>query len=273
MRAWGPEGRRVILAVSFGTTYQETLEFTIAATERRLAESFPGWEVRRAFTASTIVRILRKRGVQVDGVSEALEKLVALGTSDLVVQPLHLIPGEEYHMLLRALAPYRSAFRRIAVGEPLFAGTDTYQEAVDAVLGSVPAPGPGEALVFMGHGSSHAANAAYALIQLLLERRGPGIFVGTVEGYPDLDWVIEKLEAGKFRRAILYPLMLVAGDHAHNDMAGDGEDSWKTILGSRGISALPVLRGLGEVRQIQDLYVARARAAVSALGETGRVEQ
>ncbi len=257
--------KKAILVVSFGTSYEETLDKTIGATERAIADAFPGHETRRAFSSSIIRKIWAKRGVAIDDMKAAMDRLVAEGYGEIIVQPLHLIPGEEYSEVLEAVRPYRASVPRLAVGEPLFAGTDSYTAVIDALAASLPATGKGEAVLFMGHGTHHAANSSYALVQMHFSDRGLPVYVGTVEGYPELDHILPRLSRDGVRKLVLLPLMLVAGDHANNDMAGDEDDSWKSILNAQGFEAVPVLRGIGELAPIRDIYVDRVRKAMASL--------
>jgi sirohydrochlorin cobaltochelatase len=262
--------KKAILVVSFGTSFEENLKATIGATEKRIGVANPDYEIRRAFTSSIVIGILEKRGIVVDTVDAAVRKLVAEGFPELIVQALHLIPGEEFHKLLASVAPYRASFARFAVGMPLFAGTDGYFGTIDAIAAGFPEIGPADAIVLMGHGSSHPANSAYALIQTIFEAKKLPVYIGTIEGYPTLDDVIVKLRKNGVRKTIVLPLMLVAGDHANNDMAGDGPDSWKSILGSNGFVVETLVRGLGQLPAIQDIYVARTKAAIDSLDAPGK---
>jgi sirohydrochlorin cobaltochelatase len=264
------DGEKGILVVSFGTSYPETRKLTIEATEKRIAEAFPDYEVRRAFTSHIIIKILKERGLMIDKPEEALAKMYEEGFSEVIVQPLHLMPGEEFHeKILKNVAPYEDAFEKIAVGRPLLSYTEDYHNVVDALDSQIPSLGSGEAVVFMGHGTHHPANAAYAMLQRVFDDHGSGIYVGTVEGYPILDDVIPLLERDRIRKVTLMPLMLVAGDHASNDMAGDEEDSWKMILLDKGYEVDIYLHGMGENPAIQDLYVRNVKDAMAGEEKEG----
>ena len=248
--------KQAILAVSFGTTYPDTLEKTIAATEAALAEAYPGWPVYRAFTSGMILKILRQRdGVEIDNVAQAMARLEREGYTQVAVQSTHVMHGEEYEKMLAQLEPYKLTME-IAVGAPLLHAQADYEAVADALLSWLPLPGDGEALVLMGHGTAHFANSAYAQMEHVLQSRCPRIYIATVEGYPTLDSVAEQLaRQPEIRRLTLAPFMLVAGDHARNDMAG-GEDSWKETLEAKGYEVRCILQGLGECPDIQKLFVA-----------------
>jgi sirohydrochlorin cobaltochelatase len=264
------DGKKVILVVSFGTTYQETREATIEACENRIAQSFPGYEIRRAFTSSIVRKVLRERdNVFVDDTGEALLKIKKDDFSEVIVQPLHIIPGEEYHeKILKPVREFKGQFARLAVGKPILFGHEDYMTAIEALKVQMPKLKDDQAVILMGHGSDHPANACYAMLQLILFDTLPNVFVATVEGYPELDDVIAKLKARDIREVTLMPYMLVAGDHAINDMAGDEKDSWKNILEEEGFKVGVYLHGLGENVAYQDIYAEHVRSCI----EQGRAE-
>ena len=263
--------KQAILAVSFGTTYPDTLEKTIAATEAALAEAYPGWPVYRAFTSGMILKKLRQRdGVEIDNVAQAMARLEREGYTQVAVQSTHVMHGEEYEKMLTQLEPYKLTME-IAVGAPLLHAQSDYEAVADALLSWLPLPGDGEALVLMGHGTAHFANSAYAQMEHVLQSRCPRIYIATVEGYPTLDSVAEQLQRQpEIRRLTLAPFMLVAGDHARNDMAG-GEDSWKETLEAKGYEVTCILKGLGECPAIQKLFVAHCGEAMERLRRGGKL--
>ena len=263
--------KQAILAVSFGTTYPDTLEKTIAATEAALAEAYPGWPVYRAFTSGMILKKLRQRdGVEIDNVAQAMARLEREGYTQVAVQSTHVMHGEEYEKMLTQLEPYKLTME-IAVGAPLLHAQADYEAVADALLSWLPLPGDGEALVLMGHGTAHFANSAYAQMEHVLQSRCPRIYIATVEGYPTLDSVAEQLQRQpEIRRLTLAPFMLVAGDHARNDMAG-GEDSWKETLEAKGYEVTCILKGLGECPAIQKLFVAHCGEAMERLRRGGKL--
>jgi sirohydrochlorin cobaltochelatase len=247
--------KRAILVPGFGTTHTSTGELSIGSLEQLFATRFPNYEVRRAFTSRTIRRILADRGTPVDDVTQALERLRDEGFEEVLVQPLHLLAGEEYHRVVRALLPHKDSFRRCKLGRPLFGNTDSCVAAVKAIASHLPPFGPGEAVVFMGHGTSHPANAVYALLQLIFDDHEIPAYIGTIDGYPELDHVVRKLRRDGVTKVLLAPLLFAVGDHATNDMAGDEADSWKNTLIAEGFDCTVELVGLGERPALQELYV------------------
>lgn len=269
VNARADESKRAILVVSFGTSYADTREVTIEACEQKIAEAFSDYEVRRAFTSNIIIKILKERdNILVDTPEEALQKLQDEGFSEVIVQPLHVIPGAEFHDVVQIVNTYKSAFDSIRLGMPLLAATEDYVATIEALTSQFPELQDDEAVVFMGHGTHHPANASYAALQEVFENQGlSNVFMGTVEGYPALDHVIAHLQVQQIKKVTLMPFMLVAGDHAQNDMAGDEEDSWKMILKKEGFVVDTYLHGLGENPAIQDLYVKHVQDAIH--GEEG----
>ncbi len=254
--------------VSFGTSYPETLEKNIAAIEGEAAAAFPGWTVRRAFTSGMILRKLEQRdGVVLDDVPAALTRLAEEGYQAVVLQPTHIMNGDEYDKLCAQAAPFERRFARFAVGRPLLTAAEDYRAAAEGVMASIPAPAEDEALVFMGHGTGHHANAAYAQLEYVLHDLGwKRVFLGTVEGYPGLEEVLRRLsERPEVKRVILHPFMVVAGDHASNDMAGEEPDSWKSRLESAGYHVSCMLKGLGEYPALRAIFLTHARAAIETM--------
>lgn len=255
---------KAILAVSFGTTFPDTLEKNIAAIEADLAAAFPDRALRRAFTSGMVIRRLREReGLAVDNVTEALERLRQEGFTDVVVQATHVMNGEEYDKLRALAAPYEGAFSRLAFGAPLLSSTRDYRETVAAMLERLPAQEPGQAVVLMGHGTPHHANAVYAALEYVFRDAGRrDVAIGTVEGYPEFGEICRRLEEmGNVRRVVCMPLMVVAGDHAKNDMDGEDESSWRSMLTARGYQVRCILEGLGENPAIRAIFVRHAMEA------------
>lgn len=255
--------KQAILVASFGTSHHDTCERNIGAIERDIAEAFPDWTVRRAFTSGMIVNKLRERdGVSVDTVERALERLAREGYETVRCQPTHVINGEEFDDIAGAAGRLRGRFRSLRVGAPLLTGTEDYRQLA-AVIGRTYSPREGTALCLMGHGSGRFADAAYAALEYHFNDQGYGnIHVGTVEGFPDLPALLRRVRAGGADTVLLAPLMVVAGDHAVNDMAGDGEESWKTAFLSAGYRVECVLKGLGEYPEVRGMYVAHLRAVM-----------
>ncbi|SMD10050.1 sirohydrochlorin cobaltochelatase [Sporomusa malonica] len=266
--------KKAIVVVSFGTSYPETLKLNIESVEKLIHKAFPDYEVRRAFTSRTVIKRLAERdGLQIDNEIQALERLHAEGYQEVYVQPLHIVPGAEYDKIKVLVAHYahakEKAFEKIRLGRPLLYSMgqdghpDDYEIAIKALATQLPEAQPASAVVLMGHGGMHPANAAYAALQLKLEDAGfDNVFIYTVEGYPSLNRIIDKLKQKQVQKVTLMPFLLVAGDHATNDMAGDEEDSAKSQLLAAGFEVDVYLHGLGENSAIQDIYVSHLRSAI-----------
>lgn len=255
---------KALLVVSFGTSYPHALEQDIEATERAIADALPDRTLFRAFTSGMILRKLAKRdGVEIDDVPAALARICAEGYTDVVVQPTHIMNGEEYDKLCTQAAPWAEQLDRLRIGAPLLTAVEDYQAAAAAVMAQFDPPAPDEALVLMGHGTGHFANACYLKLEYMLHDAGwKRAFLGTVEGYPALEEVRRRLaECQGVRKVLLTPFMLVAGDHANNDMAGPDPDSWKNILEADGYTVNCRLAGLGEYPGIRAIFAAHAQAA------------
>lgn len=269
--------KKAIVVVSFGSTYEETVKKSIESTENKIRTAFPGYDVFRAFTSRMVIRRLSERGIQVDTEKQAIERLQAAGYQEVYVQPLHIVAGEEYDKVKRSVVEYAhakdKAFERIAIGRPLlfYMGQeeqpDDYLTVIDAVKSQLAKLEKDQAVVFMGHGGVHPANAAYAVLQMKLEQAGfEHAYVYTVEGFPSLDSVLEKLQKQQVRKVALLPFMLVAGDHAQNDMAGNEPDSAKSQLLTAGFEVEAYLCGLGEHAAIQGIYVQHLKDAMQHPG-------
>lgn len=258
-----------ILIVSFGTSYSNSRHVTIGAIEDAIREAYPDYQVRRAFTAQIIIDKLKKEEkIEIDNVKQALDRAVKNGVKTLVVQPTHLMNGLEYNELKKELDKYKDKFDKIALGEPLLTSDDDYKKVIAAITSDTKEYLDGEtAICFMGHGTEAKSNKVYSTLQEKLKAAGYNdYFVGTVEAKPSVDDVIAQVkESGKYKKVILQPLMVVAGDHANNDMAGDEKDSWATKFKAAGFEVKPVLRGLGQVYDIQKIYLEHVKAAIDSL--------
>lgn len=254
--------KKAILAVSFGTRHLDTMEKTIGKIERDLAEGFPDRELYRAFTSGMIIRKLKNEyGIPVCDVYEAMEQMYQDGIEDVLVQPTHIIHGFEYEKMVEQLKDQADHFREIRIGTPLLGTMEDYEEAVRLIMDDS-GLGEDETLVLMGHGTEHHTNAAYPALDYTFWAKGyKNVVVGTVEGFPEMDEVIKKLKEQEAKKILLMPFMIVAGDHAKNDMAGEEEDSWKSILLKEGYEVRPVLKGLGEIDGIRRMFVRHAKEA------------
>ncbi len=283
-------GEKEILVVSFGTSFNGSRVEDIKSIEDALQAAFPDWSVRRAFTAQIIINHVQARdGEAIDNMEQALDRAVANGVKELVLQPTHLMHGAEYDEMMDALDAYRDKFDKIAVAEPLLGEVGSNATAINAdkeavakaVVTDTAADGgfadaaaaaeQGTAFVLMGHGTAHVAKVTYSQMQTQMDKLGySNVFIGTVEGEPEetaCEAVIEAVKAAGYKNVILRPLMVVAGDHANNDMAGSEEDSWKSLFEADGSfdSVTAQIAGLGSIAQVQELYVAHTQAAIDTL--------
>ena len=282
-------GENEILVVSFGTSFNDSRAEDIGGVEKALQAAYPDWSVRRAFTAQIIINHVQARDDEkIDNMDQALERAVDNGVKNLVVQPTHLMHGAEYDELTEAVENYKDKFESVKIAEPLLGEVGADETAINedkaAVAEAITAEAvktagfdsldaakeEGTAFVFMGHGTSHTAKISYSQMQTQMEQLGyENVFIGTVEGEPEdtaCEAVIEKLKEAGYKKVILRPLMVVAGDHANNDMAGDDDDSWKSQFEASGVfdSIDTQIAGLGEIDAIQQLYVAHTQAAIDA---------
>ena len=261
-------GEKELLVASFGTSFNDNRRLTIGAIENAMEKAFPDYSVRRGFTAQIIIdHVERRDGIHIDNMDEALDRAINNGVKTLVVQPTHLMNGLEYEELTGQLAEYADSFEQIAVGEPLLTSDDDFNRVMKAIVEATAEYDDGEtAICFMGHGTEAASNEVYGKMQDLLKANGyDNYYVGTVEAEPSLEDVLTAVQAGDYKKVVLEPLMIVAGDHANNDMAGDEEGSWKTEFENAGYEVTCILRGLGELPEIQQILVEHAQKAIDSL--------
>ena len=261
-------GEQELLVVSFGTSYNDNRRFTIGAIENAMEAAFPDYSVRRGFTSQIIIDHVQSRdGETIDNVGQALDRAVDNGVKTLVIQPTHLMNGYEYNDLIDEVAQYADAFEAISIGQPLLTSDADFQTVAQAMVEATASYDDGKtAICFMGHGTEADSNGAYAKMQQLLSDSGyANYYIGTVEATPSLEDVLSLVQAGDYERVVLQPMMIVAGDHANNDMAGDEEDSWKTAFQNAGYEVECVVSGLGELEAIQQLLVEHAQAAIDEL--------
>ena len=285
-------GENEILVVSFGTSFNDSRVADIGGVEKAIQEANPEWSVRRAFTAQIIINHVQARdGEKIDNVDQALQRAIDNGVKNLVVQPTHLMHGAEYDELVETLDNYKDKFESVVVAEPLLGevgddatvvNEDKAKVAEDITAEAVKTAGydsldaakaDSTAFVFMGHGTSHTAKVSYSQMAEQMKELGyDNVFIGTVEGEPEEtahEQVIEAVKAAGYKNVVLRPLMVVAGDHANNDMAGDDGDSWKSLFTASGYfdKIDTQIAGLGEIEAIQQIYVDHTRAAIESLGK------
>ena len=256
-------GKKALLVVSFGTSFEEALP-AIVNIEETCKKAFPDYDFYRAFTSGMIIRKwARTKNVIIHNPDEVMKRLVAEGYEEVICQPTHIINGLEYDKMMNMLLAYKDQIPTIKVGTPLLTEEEDYKEACEIVMQELEKPlAKDEAFVFMGHGTEHFANSAYSQFENMLRDLGhESTYVGTVEGFPSLDYVIRRLKIRDIKKVYVMPLMIVAGDHAHNDMAGDSPDSWVCQFETAGFEVCPVLKGLGEYQGIRDIFVRHAREA------------
>ena len=281
-------GENELLVVSFGTSFNDSRVADIKGIEDALQAAYPDWSVRRAFTAQIIINHIQARdGEKIDNMTQALDRAVANGVKNLVVQPTHQMHGAEYDEMCEAIEAYKDQFESVSIAEPMLGevGSDATvinadKEAVAKAITAAAvseagfesleaAKDAGTAFVFMGHGTAHVAKVTYSQMQTQMQNLGyENVFIGTVEGEPEetsAEAVIEAVKAAGYTNVVLRPLMVVAGDHANNDMAGSEDDSWKTMFEAAGFTVDCQIHGLGEIADVQALYVAHTKAAIDAL--------
>ena len=260
----------VILVVSFGTSYNDSRHITIGAIEDTIRETYPDYDVRRAFTAQIIIDKLAERdGIVIDNFEQAMDKLVEEGVQKVIVQPTHLMAGYEYTDVLNSLqSNYADKFEAIVLGDPLLTSDEDYSEVVEAICDATAEYDDGQtAICFMGHGTEADSNEDYTHLQQVLTDAGhTSYFVGTVEATPTFDDVVEAAQAAGFTKAVLRPLMVVAGDHANNDMADtEDPDSFASKFIAAGFEVECVVEGLGQLVAIDDIYVRHVADAITQL--------
>ena len=281
-------GEKELLVVSFGTSFNDSRVADIKSVEDALQEANPDWSVRRAFTAQIIINHIQARdGEKIDNMEQALERAVANGVKQLVVQPTHLMHGAEYDEMCAAIDKVRDQFDSVEIAEPMLgevgddatvinADKDAVAKAVVAAAleesgyeSTAAAKDAGVAYVLMGHGTAHVAKVTYSQMATQMAKLGyENVFVGTVEGEPEetsCEAVIEAVKNAGYTTVVLRPLMVVAGDHANNDMAGADDDSWKTMFEAAGFTVNCQISGLGRIADVQALYVAHTKAAIDAI--------
>lgn len=254
--------KKALAVVSFGTTYPEA-RTAIEHVEQALAKSFPEYTPFRAFTSRMVIRrIQQNEGVCVENPDELLARLAQEGYDEVLCQSLHVINGDEFSGLQATLQQHAGEFSSVRLGLPLLTENADYAVCADALLGNLPRPAQNEALLLMGHGTGHFSNAAYCQLENTFRHMGhENIYVATVEGFPELDYALGRLAHKHVEKVYLAPFMVVAGDHAQNDLAGEQPDSWRSILESKGYRTEVILKGIGGYGEIARMFCAHCAAA------------
>lgn len=260
--------KKAILITSFGTTHLDTLEKTIAAIEKEVEEKYSKeYKVLRAFTSHMIIRRLREKyDMNVSTPEEVLKDLQELGYEEVILQPIHMIPGEEYDYIKRVVNKYENSFKRLSLGRPLLyfqseEVTFDYDTLIKELMKNI---NKDENILFVGHGTNHPASACYGCLQNRFRELGyENAYIGTIEGYPSIDGVINTLKRYDVKELYLAPFLIVAGDHAKNDIFSDEEDSWATILTEAGIKVNKIVKGLGEYKGIRNIYLSHLEDTIN----------
>lgn len=269
--------KKAILVVSFGTSHLDTLRVTIEKAENQIRDHFNDYDIYRAFTSHKIIRKLREKyEMFIYTPEEVMAKLYEDDYEDVIIQPLHIIPGEEYIYINKIGEAYKDKFRSVKMGRPIFyyQGIENLPQDYSLFIEATKKLyEENNAVVYVGHGTAHSANAVYGCLQTVFEDEGyENVFVGTVEGYPNFEAVLKRLKRKNIDEVTLAPLMVVAGDHAKNDMASDEEGSWKSMLEKEGIKVNIYLKGLGENERFNQLYINRIEDLINeryiGIGET-----
>ena len=271
--------KKAILVVSFGTSYLEQLKNSIENVENKIRNQFKDYDVHRAFTSHMIIKKLEiVHGLIVEKPEELLERLYIEGYEEVIIQPLHIIPGEEFSYIKNIEVYFKDKFKSIKVGRPIFyyQGIEGLPEDYSLFIKSIKGIIEGEeAVVMMGHGTVHPSNAVYGALQSVLNDEGyKNVFVGTVKGYPNFTSVLNKIKKRGIKKVLLMPLMLVAGNHAINDMTSEKDNSWKSMLEAEGIEVKLWTKGLGEVDEFAQLYIDRVDDLINnRYIETGKIKK
>ena len=271
---------KAILVISFGTSYLDALTNSIERIENKIQDEFKEYEIKRAFTSHKVIKKLKeKHNIYVDNPAESLDKLIELGIKDVIVQPLHMIAGSEFTYIKNVVNKYGDKFNSINVGRPIlyYQGIEDLPQDYTLFIKSINGLlDKNENVILFGHGTANPSNSAYGCLQVVLEDEGyNNVFVGTVEGYPNFNSVLKRLKKNNIKEVTLVPLMVVAGDHAKNDMASEEEDSWNSMLKANGINVKVHLKGLGEIDNFNELYIQRIKdvmeGSINDIGENKKI--
>lgn len=255
---------KAILVVSFGTSYEATRKVTIEAIENTIAAAFPEYQVYRAWTSKMILAKLKRRdNLHIHNVREAMEQMKADGITEVIVQPTHVTNGIENDIMKKEVLSYAADFTSIKIGDPLLTTEEDKDAVIEALTEEFSDVAEDTAIVLMGHGAPHYANYVYAAINYAFQDKGNDrMIMGTVEAFPDVDAVIRSVGKTSYKKVLLAPFMIVAGDHANNDLAGDEDDSWKSLFEAQGYEVSARLKGLGEYAGIRAIFADHVKAAI-----------
>lgn len=261
------ETKKAILVVSFGTSYHPTREKTIDVIEKKIGEAFPDYHIYRAWTSKMIMaKLLKRDGIKIHNVKEAMEQMHRDGITDVIIQPTHVINGIENDLMKEDALSWRDSFHSITFGTPLLTSEQDNYEMIEAIHQEFANLKGNESLVLMGHGTTHYANAIYAALDYTFKDKGyPNIHLGTVEAYPSMETLLKMIREQNPSKVVLAPFMIVAGDHARNDMASDDPDSWRCQFEAAGFPVECVLKGLGEYPAVQEIFIRHVREAMLSI--------
>ena len=261
------ESKKAILVVSFGTSYNPTREKTIDVIESKIGDAFSDWKIYRAWTSKMIMaKLLKRDGIKINNVKEAMEQMRDDGITDVVIQPTHVINGIENDLMKEDALSWHDSFHSITFGTPLLTSEQDNCDMIEAIHQEFSYLKADEALVLMGHGTTHYANAIYAALDYTFKDKGyPNIHLGTVEAYPSMETLLKVVREQNPSKVVLAPFMIVAGDHAHNDMASDDPDSWRCQFEAAGFPVECVLKGLGEYPEVQEIFIRHVREAMGII--------
>lgn len=255
--------KKGILVVSFGTSHLDTLNKTISQIEENIRKVHRDYKIYRAFTSKMIINILKnKEDYHVNTVTEALGVMKGEGIEHIIVQPTHIINGIENENMINDIIKESGNFKSIKIGVPLLNDTKDYMDVINGFMREMKEISHESALVCMGHGTTHYSNTSYPALEYMFHDAGyEDVYVGTVEAYPDIETILKKLKKKDYKKVLLTPFMIVAGDHAKNDMAGDSKDSWANILREEGYEVECLLKGLGEYKTVRNIFLAHISEA------------
>ena len=261
------ESKKAILVVSFGTSYNPTREKTIDVIESKIGDAFSDWKIYRAWTSKMIMaKLLKRDGIKINNVKEAMEQMRDDGITDVVIQPTHVINGIENDLMKEDALSWHDSFHSITFGTPLLTSEQDNCDMIEAIHQEFSYLKADEALVLMGHGTTHYANAIYAALDYTFKDKGyPNIHLGTVEAYPSMETLLKVIREQNPSKVVLAPFMIVAGDHARNDMASDDPDSWRCQFEAAGFPVECVLKGLGEYPEVQEIFIRHVREAMGII--------